>query len=184
MWSLDYVQVPIAEKQNVAKSVVVEEEDKELKGGADVDENVRENESDNDKRRKRMKNLVEQMSVSAEQTTTTEEGGGRLVKSGSESSLSEDDKINTKENAEEEEKERCSGKEDEDDNYNDNDNDKNAKLACDLEFRKRLSIDNKSKSEEIRTTASDDSSCNKWRRSSCKDEVVSSDVENDFKSGE
>lgn len=188
MWSLDYVQVPKQEKLSTPKKEVGKSEQKEEEIEIVKIEAAEEAESDNEIRRKRVQTLVHQMSVSTELTNTEE---GLIAKSGSESSLSEDDKVHGKENtAEKEEKERCSGKEDEDEN----DNDKNAEkisnnLRVQIELRKRLSFDNKSKSEELENSLLREPKYNIWRRSSCtpnlqrQEEISIEEAETSVKSG-
>lgn len=92
MWSMDYVQVP-AEEEKLEEITATKE--KHMKSNK--------NESQNENTKKRVHELVKQMSISAE-------GSSLLAKSGSESSLSE------AENAKEasrlhEEKEECSDNE-------------------------------------------------------------------------
>lgn len=92
MWSMDYVQVP-AEEEKLEEITTTKE--KHMKSNK--------NESQNENTKKRVHELVKQMSISAE-------GSSLLAKSGSESSLSE------AENAKEasrlhEEKEECSDNE-------------------------------------------------------------------------
>lgn len=92
MWSMDYVQVPAEEEKPEEVTTTKEKHTKSNK-----------NESQNENTKKRVHELVKQMSISAE-------GSSLLAKSGSESSLSEPE--NAKEASRlHEEKEECSDNE-------------------------------------------------------------------------
>lgn len=166
MWSLDYVQVPEEEKLNIPANNIKKEAEilEEVKKVAELNlETTDETESDNTLRRKRVQSLVNQMSVSAELSNTEE---GLIVKSGSESSLSGDEKVQTKQDSDKEEKERCSDKEDRDRNDYEKQQGSNP-----VEIRK-LSFDNKSKSEESKTNSlMEEPQYNVWRRPSCKGDL-------------
>lgn len=180
MWSLDYVQVPKEEK--VSASTTPKKEDKQKKESENRDsENVAGDETDEagvELTKKRIQSLVQQMSVSAELTNTEE---GLIIKSGSESSLSDDDKnLTGKESNEKEEKERCSGKEDEDENDDEKDNEKNIFVEKDLcdsnelppQFRKKFDYGNRSKSEDQSgSLLLEEPKYNVWRRPSCRGDL-------------
>lgn len=179
MWSLDYVQVPIEEKTptpvasvEVADAPKTISETKPVEKPSESSEEPKHEPPDEMEARKtRINSIVHQMSISAEYKTIEE---GPIVKSGSESSLSEDDKSGGgKEGCEEEEKERCSGKEDEDEvdevaAVDEQDNEHEMKA----EMRRRVGCE-RSKSEEgaDSTTLLDEPKFSVWRRPSCRGDL-------------
>ncbi|KAK6633574.1 hypothetical protein RUM44_004181 [Polyplax serrata] len=164
MWSLDYVQVPTDEKPSTPKK---ESETLERKEDVQVDKNATtaDTESDSDKCRKRVQTLVHQMSISTDLTGTEE----CLPKSGSESSLSEDDKDNNKESTVKADQGR-------DDNEGLKDTDKKIDEPSSLRtpgtHHKRLNYENKSKSEDIEGSMLGEPKYNVWRRPSCKVDLL------------
>lgn len=193
MWSLDYVQVPKNEKIVTPKASPnttpkkINEKEKPVKEKMkeevkDKEKVVEPEETNTEKTKKRIQNLVQQMSISSELTNTKE---GLIAKSSSESSLSEDDKDvkKKKKENEKEEKERCSGKEDEDenDNVNANYNDKYmlnemtknlSNISSSCQINRRLESDNRSKSEEKESNSLlHEPAHNVWRRPSCRGDL-------------
>lgn len=194
MWSLDYVQVPKSEKVATPKASPcttpkkisekerpVKEKVKDAKEAEEKEKVGKSEETNTEKTKKRIQNLVQQMSISSELTNTKE---NLIAKSSSESSLSEDDKgVKKKKENEKEEKERCSGKEDEDENDNVNANFKDKNILSEMaknlsninsncQLNRRLESDNRSKSEETESNSLlHEPAHNVWRRPSCKGDL-------------